>query len=371
MKRRIGCFILIFLLIAPLIMAKEAYGAPIRVDAVSAIAIDEATGTILFDQNAHKVIPMASTTKIITALVALQYGDIDREVEISKNAAGIRGSKVGYKAGEMVTIRELLYGLMLKSGNDCAIAIAEGISGSIPEFCKVMNEFAVSIGLVDSHFESPHGLDSVSHYSSAYDLAIATKKAKEIDEFDKIVSTKLIKDEEGIEFSRQFNNINKLLYQEPNCTGVKTGYTGQAGKCLVSSFKLDEAGKNEVIVVTLNCTPRWKESQRIYEYVKENFHYKSIIKADEVIGTVQVKGKEELIEVVTDKDLIMPVKNDEELKIEIRLPQYEIKTPIRTRDTLGSITVINGLNSKYTLDLHSTIDVEKLSTWEKIKTFFD
>lgn len=371
MKKSIGCLLLIFFMLAPLLNCKAAYGDSLRVDAVSAIAIDDATGTILFDQNAHKVIPMASTTKIITALVALHYGDIDREVEISKNAASIRGSKVGYKAGEKVTIRELLYGLMLKSGNDCAIAIAEGISGSIPEFCKVMNEYAVSIGLVDSHFESPHGLDSPSHYSSAYDLAIATKKAKEIDEFDKIVSTKLIEDEEGIQFSRQFNNINKLLYQEPNCTGVKTGYTGQAGKCLVSSFNIDSQGNNEIIVVTLNCTPRWKESQRIYEYVKDNYEFKSVIKAEEVIGTVKVEGKKEPLELITAKDLIMPVKKGEDLKIEIRLPQYEIKSPISTKDTIGSVTVVNNLSSKYTLDLHPTRDITKLSIWEKIKIAFD
>lgn len=370
MRNKVICFLLVFLLMVSYINIKNVYADEIRVDAVSAIAIDAATGTILFDQNAHKVIPMASTTKIITALVALHYGDIDREVEISKNAASIRGSKVGYKAGEMVTIRELLYGLMLKSGNDCAIAIAEGISGSIPEFCQVMNEFAVSIGLVDSHFESPHGLDSASHYSSAYDLAIATKKAKEIDEFDKIVSTKLIRDEEGIEFSREFNNINKLLYQEPNCTGVKTGYTGQAGKCLVSSFKMDNEGKNEIIVVTLNCTPRWKESSRIYQYVKENYEYKSIIKADEVIGEVKIKDRELPLEVITGEDLIMPVKKDENLKIEIRLPQYEVKTPIRTRDILGSITVVNNMNSKFTMNLHSMEDINKISIWDKLKTIF-
>lgn len=371
MKKKIGCLLLVLLLFASYLNFNVAYGAPLRVDAVSAIAIDAETGTILFDQNAHKVIPMASTTKIITALVALQYGDIDRKVEISKNAASIRGSKVGYRAGEKVTIRELLYGLMLKSGNDCAIAIAEGISGSIPEFCEVMNELALSIGLVDSHFESPHGLDSTSHYSSAYDLAIATKKAKEIDEFDKIVSTKLIRDEEGIQFSREFNNINKLLYQEPNCTGVKTGYTGQAGKCLVSSFKIDDTGKNEIIVVTLNCTPRWKESQRIYEYVKQNYEFKSVIKANEVIGEVKVAGKKEPLELIAEKDLIIPVKKDEVLKIEVRLPQYDIMPPISIKDNIGSIIVVNDLNSKYTLDLHPAKDIEGLSLWEKIKVAFD
>ena len=223
---------------------------------------------------------------------------------------------------------------------------------------------------IDSHFESPHGLDSASHYSSAYDLAIATKKAKEIDEFDKIVSTKLIRDEEGIEFSREFNNINKLLYQEPNCTGVKTGYTGQAGKCLVSSFKMDNEGKNEIIVVTLNCTPRWKESSRIYQYVKENYEYKSIIKADEVIGEVKIKDRELPLEVITGEDLVMPVKKGEDLKIEIRLPQYEVKTPIRTRDILGSITVVNNMNSKFTMNLHSMEDINKISIWDKLKTIF-
>lgn len=364
MKKRLWCFLLIFLFVITNMPVKYVDAAPIRVDAVSAIAIDSATGTILFDQNAHKVIPMASTTKIITSLVALEYGDIDRVVEISKNAAAIRGSKVGYKAGDKVTIRELLYGLMLKSGNDCAIAIAEATSGSVEKFCQVMNEFAVSIGLVDSHFESPHGLDSSSHYSSAYDLAIATKKAKEIDEFNKIVSTKLISGEDGIEFTREFNNINKLLYQEPNCTGVKTGYTGQAGKCLVSSFKLD---KNEIIVVTLNCVPRWKESQRIYEYVRDNYEYKKIIEAGENIGNINVKGREKGLPLIASEDLIFPIRKDEKVVKEVILPKYSLTTPIRTTDDVGMLTITNELNSKYAMTLHPSEDIEKIGIWDQIK----
>ncbi|MEG1256370.1 D-alanyl-D-alanine carboxypeptidase family protein [Clostridium sp.] len=364
MKKRLWCFLLVFLFMISAMPIEEAYAAQIRVDAVSAIAIDSVTGTILFDQNAHKVIPMASTTKIITALVVLEYGDLDSVVEISKNAASIRGSKVGYKAGDKVTIRELLYGLMLKSGNDCAIAIAEATSGSVEKFCKVMNEFAVSIGLVDSHFESPHGLDSNSHYSSAYDLAIATKKAKEIDEFNKIVSTKLISDEEGIKFSREFNNINKLLYQEPNCTGVKTGYTGQAGKCLVSSFKID---KNEIIVVTLNCVPRWKESQRIYQYVRENYEYEKLIQAGEIVGDIKVRGKEETLPLVASEDLIFPVRKEENIIKEVVLPKYEISTPIRTTDDIGMIIITNELKSKYAVALHPSDDIERVGLWDQIK----
>lgn len=367
MRRRLGCFLLVFLFMTVALPVECAYAAPIRVDAVSAIGIDVATGMILFDQNGHKVIPMASTTKIITSLIALEYGDIDRVVEISKNAASVRGSKVGYKAGDKVTMRELLYGLMLRSGNDCAIAIAEDISGSVEKFSQVMNEYGLSIGLLDSHFESPHGLDSNSHYSSAYDLAIATKKAKEIDEFNKIVSTKYISDEEEIKFTREFNNINKLLYQEPNCTGVKTGYTGQAGKCLVSSFKIDN---NEIIIVTLNCVPRWRESKRIYEYVRDNYEYKKVIEAGEVIGNIKVKGSNETLPLVANGDLVLPVRLDENITKNIAIPEYEIATPIRTTDDIGMITITNELNSKYSVTLHPSEDIEKIGLWHKIKYIF-
>lgn len=364
MKNRVYLKIVIMILIISFLPLKGAEAAILRVDAVSAIAIDSKTGTVLFDQNAHKVIPMASTTKIITSLVALECSNLDEVVEISKNAASVRGSTVGYKAGDKVTMRELLYGLMLRSGNDCAIAIAEGISGSVPEFCELMNEFALSIGLLDSHFESPHGLDSLAHYSSAYDLALVTKKAKEIDEFNKIVSTKLIGEEEGVKFTREFNNINKLLYQEPNCTGVKTGYTGQAGKCLVSSFKVDD--KNEIIVVTLNCTPRWRESQKIYEYVKENYEYKKVIKAGEIVEKIEIDGTEKNIPLTVKEDLVLPVRHDEVLRRTINIPKYEVDVPLKTTDTIGTITFTNALNSKYALSLYPTKDMEKIGILERI-----
>lgn len=368
MKRKILVILLTMILV--IITLGSAYGdtpkTKLRVDAVSAIAIDASSGMVLFNQNGHSVIPMASTTKIMTTLVTLQEGDLDREVEVSKNAASIRGSKVGYNAGEKVSLRELLYGLMLRSGNDCAIAIAEGIGGSVEGFCKKMNETAVSIGLVDSHFESPHGLDSQSHYSSAYDLALVTRKAKEIDEFNKIVSTKLINEEEGIKFSREFNNINKLLYQEPNCTGVKTGYTGQAGKCLVSSFKI---GSNEIIVVTLNCTPRWKESQRIYEYVKENYDFKTVLKAGQVMGEVKTYGREENTPLVVKEDVVLPVRKDEELSIDTVIPDYELQPPVDMGEDVGAVIIKNNNGDEITVSLHLKEDIQELNIFEKIKQF--
>lgn len=243
-----------------------------RISAHNAIALDRESKQVLFEQNAYELVPMASTTKILTALITIERGDLDSKFIVSKNAASIRGSKVGYKAGEEITIRELLYGLMYKSGNDAAITLAEGIGGSIEGFADIMNHYAVSIGILDSHFESPHGLDSRDHYSSAYDLALLTAKGMEYDTFREVVGTKEIS-KDKYNFTRDYNNINKILWKIPGANGVKTGYTGQAGKCLVSS--VNNNGK-DIIIVVLNCPDRWNQTEKIYKYVEENMAYESM-----------------------------------------------------------------------------------------------
>lgn len=229
-----------------------------------AVAIDGTTKEILFEKKAFDNVAMASTTKIITALVAINYGNLEDKVVISKNAASIRGSKVGYRVNEEIKLKELLWGLMHKSGNDAAIAIAEHLGGSIEGFSVMMNNFSKSIGLIDSNFQSPHGLDSAKHFSTAYDLAIVASVAMENKEFKEIVSTKTLK-KETYNFSRDYNNINKILWRIDGANGVKTGYTGQAGKCLVSSIRKND--KN-IIIVVLNCNDRWQVTEDIYNYVK-------------------------------------------------------------------------------------------------------
>lgn len=249
---------------------KDGEGKPckdIARDAHFAIAYDAKNKKILFEKSAFRNVPMASTTKILTALVAINYCDLDEEVIISKTAASIRGSKVGFRAGEKVTMRELLFGLMYKSGNDAAIAIAEHIGGSVEEFAILMNDFARMLGLKDSNFQSPHGLDSQMHFSSAYDLAVLMAKAMEEPFFREISGTKEV-EASKYEFTRNYNNINKMLWKLPNANGGKTGYTGQAGKCLVSS--VDHNGRN-IIIVVLNCPTRWETTEKIYNYVKENY----------------------------------------------------------------------------------------------------
>lgn len=258
---------------------------PLRVSARNAIAFDSKTKEVLWNQNGYEIVPMASTTKILTAIVAINYGNLDQKIVISKNAASIRGSVVGYKAGEEITIRELLFGLMFRSGNDAAIAIAEGIAGSVEAFSNVMNDYAKSLGVLDSHFESPHGLDSPKHYSSAYDLALLTAKGMEYDIFREIVGEKVIS-KEKYNFTRDYQNINKILYRIPSANGVKTGYTGGAGKCLVSSFKHND---RNIIIVVLNCPNRWNETEKIYNYIIENQKFEdtansNTIEKEEIAG---------------------------------------------------------------------------------------
>ncbi|MBD7909989.1 MULTISPECIES: D-alanyl-D-alanine carboxypeptidase family protein [Clostridium] len=274
-KRKIFVFMVttIYILNINLCTAEAYSKSNFRVSAHNAIAIDRETGQILFEQKGYELVPMASTTKILTALIAIQRGDLDNSFTVSKKAACVRGSKVGYKEGEQITIRELLYGLMYKSGNDAAITIAEGIGGSIEGFADIMNHYAVSLGLLDSHFESPHGLDSQDHYSSAYDLAILTAKGMGYDTFREIVGTKEI-DKSKYNFTRSYNNINKILWKIPGANGVKTGYTGQAGKCLVSS--INDNGK-DIIIVVLNCPDRWNQTEKIYKYVQGINAYESMV----------------------------------------------------------------------------------------------
>ncbi|MBU5482899.1 D-alanyl-D-alanine carboxypeptidase [Clostridium sp. MSJ-11] len=303
-----------------------------KINSLAYIALDCNSRIVLAEKNSEIIIPMASTTKIITALIALDYGDLDKEVEISSRAASIRGSIVGYRKGEKITIRELTYGLMLRSGNDAAIAIAEGISGTVEEFVKLMNEYASKIGLIDTHFHSPHGLDNPEHYSTAYDLAILTAESKRHPLFDKIVSEKDV-DGKNYGFTRSYHNINKILWQIPEANGVKTGYTGGAGKCLVTSV---ECNGSDVIIVVLNSSDRWNDTAKINNYVKDNYEYKKFYSKGDKVGVApQEKSK---VSLVCDDDIVIPIRKDKSYSTVIKAPKY-IKHNIYKGDNIGSIYI--------------------------------
>lgn len=339
--------------------------APLYINARSAVAIDGKSKIVLFEKNAHMVIPMASTTKIMTALVAIKYGNLDKKVEISSRSAAIHGSTVGYRKGEMISEKELLFGLMLRSGNDAAIALAEGISGSVDEFVKLMNEYAGQIGVYDTHFESPHGLDSDNHYSSAYDLAIITAKARENQLFNDIVKAKDI-DGKDYGFTRNFHNINKILWQLPNATGVKTGSTGDAGKCLVTSVEIQG---NDVIIVVLNSPPRWKETIKIHDYIAKNYSYKSFFKKGDILGEVPVKNVREKAKLVTDEDIIIPIKSGSSYEAKILKPNYEVSAPISKGSAIGNVSIYEDGRKIFSKELQSDNDVQRRGIFKKWKLF--
>ncbi|MGH4138045.1 D-alanyl-D-alanine carboxypeptidase family protein [Clostridium sp.] len=323
---------ILFLLTAGL---QNVYADSLNVNAISAIALDCDSKIVLYEKNAYTPTEIASTTKIITALVAIKSGDLNKKIIVSEKAASIRGSEVGLRKGEEITLKELLYGLMLRSGNDAAIAIAEGISGSVDGFLKLMNEYALEIGLLNSNFESPHGLDSANHYSTAYDLALVTSKAKEIPIFNDIVSSKDI-DAKDYNFTRSYHNINKILWTLPGATGVKTGSTGKAGKCLVTSVKIKG---REVIIVTLNCTPRWTETERISKYVEKNYEYKKLINKNDILENISIKNGIEGVQIVSGRDITIPVKNDESIEVKIKKPLYEVNAPVNLGDKIGRVEI--------------------------------
>lgn len=319
---------------------------PLRVSARNAIALDAKTKEVLWDQNGYEIVPMASTTKILTCLIAINYGNLERKVTISKNAASIRGSTVGFRSGEEVTMRELLFGLMFRSGNDAAIAIAEDIGGSIEGFSNIMNDFAKSLGILDSHFESPHGLDSAKHYSSAYDLAILTSKAMEYPEFRECVGEKTIS-KDKYNFTRDYSNINKILHRMPEANGVKTGYTGGAGKCLVSSVNYN--GKN-IIIVVLNCVDRWNVTENIYKYVTANNEFttksnKEILKEEKLAG---------LGDIIEEEDVTYGYKETDVAKVEVFNNNC-----IKQGDILGKISIYDKKFEKFKSPLISNINLSK------------
>ena len=218
---------------------------------------------VLYDKNLEEKLPMASTTKIMTAITAIERGvDLDEPFEISKKAVGIPGTSLYLKEGEHFTLRKLLYGLMLISGNDASVAIGERVGNGVEHFIDMMNWKAKQIGAINTHFENTHGLDEKGHYTTAYDLALITSYALRNDIFREIVSTKSIQvtNEDGK--IRYFNNKNKLLHSVNGAIGVKTGFTDDAGRCLVSAV---ERNGMTVVCVVLNCGPMFEESASLLE----------------------------------------------------------------------------------------------------------
>ena len=236
----------------------------------AAVIYDRTSGAVIYGKNENTVKKMASTTKIMTAIIVLENGNLTDVVEVSKKAAGTGGSRLGLTSGAKITVNDLLYGLMLCSGNDAAVALAQHIGGSIQGFAEFMNKKVEELGLKNTHFVTPHGLDEEEHYTTAYELARITDYALNIDKFAEIVRTKnYTVTING--YSKSLNNTNELLGNLHGVYGVKTGFTNGANRCLVTATKRDNL---DIICVVLGADTkknRTQDSIKLIEYAFKNY----------------------------------------------------------------------------------------------------
>lgn len=251
--------VLIFILYTTVVSSADS----LSLSAKSAALYDSSSKSFLYTKNADVRLPMASTTKIMTALVAIESCPIDKDVLISDKAIGIEGSSLYLKKGEIMPMCDLLLGLMLRSANDAAAAIAYEISGSIEAFCDKMNEKAKELGLTDTHFTNPHGLDDEEHYTTARELALIAAAALENDTFREIVSSKKSTVTNSDGEVRLLINHNKLLNMYDGAIGVKTGYTKRSGRSLVGAAERDG---NSLISVTINAPDDWNDHKILLDY---------------------------------------------------------------------------------------------------------
>jgi len=280
----------------------------------------------------------------MTAIVALEHGNITDMVEVSVHAANVEGSSMWLEAGENIPLEDLIWGLMLASGNDAATAIAEHISGSEEDFAVLMNETALKIGAMDTNFTNPHGLAHDDHYTTAYDLALITAYGLNIPKFSEIVATRRkVVSWEGREYGRTLNNHNRMLYLYQGSTGVKTGFTRATGRCLVSSaLKTDDNGVGmHLIAVTLNAPDDWADHRAMLDYGFYNFSHHVLACDSEEYGEIAViKGEVEILPLKVSGQYIFPLRSSEleNARITTNLPE-SVEAPISAGDVIGYITV--------------------------------
>lgn len=255
----ISIVVLLFAMFSTSFNVINAESAP-GVSASNAVVLNMDTNEVIYEKKANESREIASITKIMTAIVAIEQNDLDEKVLISSNAAKKEGSSIYTKAGDIYSLEDLVYGLMLRSGNDAATAIAEHVAGSEKGFAFLMNEKASWIGMQNSSFQNPHGLDEEEHFSTAYDMALLTSYAMKNDEFKKIFGTKKYLSK-NIDY--YWFNKNKLLMSNDYCTGGKTGFTKSAGRALVTTA--EHEGKR-IVVVTLNASNDWNDHRVLYDY---------------------------------------------------------------------------------------------------------
>ena len=335
--------------------------------AKSAVLIDADSSRILYEHNCHEKLPMASTTKIMTGLIACKSEKLTDYVTISPFASCTEGSSLWLKPGDKVKLEDLTYGLLLNSGNDAAVAIAEHLTGSIDSFSLMMNIKAQKIGALNTSFKNPHGLYDGEHYTTAYDLALISREAMKNSTFRKIVSTKkhniFINDGQD---TRYLNNHNKLLDKYDSCIGVKTGYTKKSGRCLVTCA--EKEGK-KLICVTLNAPDDWNDHISLLNYGFENFRREEISKKGEkAYNFTYDKIYNKSVELIYSDDFNMLLGINDSVTTKIKF--NKLNAPVKKGTVAGHLEIFFNGEKFHEIELLTAEDIKKVSLFQKLKHKF-
>jgi len=333
------------------------------------IVYDRISKSMIIGKNEDVKSAMASTTKIMTTIVILEKSDLDETVTVSAKAGGTGGSRLGLKRGDKASVKDLLYGLMLRSGNDAAVALAEHVGGSVKEFAELMNEKAIELGLTNTHFVTPHGLDDANHYTTALELAKLTDYAMDNETFAKIVGTKsttiYINNQ-----PRQINNTNELLGVLNGVVGVKTGFTNNAGRCLVTETKRNNMDIITIVLGADTKKDRTKDSVNLIEYTFSK--YKMYNLEEQIIEEFNkwkninekriliIKGKQSNPKLALGaiEKAIIPICDNDKIEYSINA-LTEAKAPVEQWNVMGTLTV--KLNGKIleNIDIVNVNEVQK------------
>ena len=336
-----------------------------KLTARSAIVMDTVTGQVLYERDIDTRRYPASTTKMMTLIVALEHGRLDDIVTVSKHAEGVEGSTLWLVQGDKIPLGELLTGMMMHSGNDATVAVAEHIAGSVPAFVEMMNEKAAEIGAYNTHFVNPNGLPDENHYTTAFDLAKIAAYGYSLPHFEEIVSKQEVIYDWVKDPAKKLRNENQMLWLYRGANGVKTGYTDAAGRCLVSAARRDGM---QLVAVVLDSYYMWNDSIALLDYGFQNARPKTLVKKGEVVAKVDVAdGRQDEVELVAAESLVAVEKLGETGKVEkkLEIPE-EVAAPIKKGDVVGKVVCYYDGKRQGAIYLLAAKDVEYYSFWDNL-----
>ncbi len=361
-------FLMLLISLSLIITVIPIGASALEVSAKAAVVLNGDTGEVIFAKNEGTRLSMASTTKIMTGLLLCEYGNLDREITVTDEMVRVEGSSMGLLPGDKVTLHDLLYGLMLASGNDAANTIAIVVGKSISGFAKMMNDKAKEIGLKNTSFVTPSGLDDENHYTTAYDMAVLTQYALKNTDFAAAVGSQSATLNYGNPpYRRTLTNHNKLLKMVDGCIGVKTGYTKKSGRCLVSAVKRD--GKY-VIAVTLSAPDDWNDHKSMLEYGFSSIKQTEISPKDSSYTVPVISGVKENI-TVEIKPFLINSTETEGFSCEVNLPQF-VYAPINKGEVIGKTVYKQNGKTVAELEISSNEDIPLETVKKKpLKVIFE